>query len=416
MRICIVTVAGYAHGIGGMQTHSADLCRGLVAAGHEVDVIAPRHPDDLEQSTHVGGTWYFLDVPSRISGRPMRYRGWLRRSAEAFERLHAERPYDLVHSESTSALGLLRRGVGKRLPVVAKFHGNYTGLAAATLRRATSANGLGDVFAETKHLVWISGHHFVPLDAVYRFRACEAMVPSQQQFEGTLRSYLLRRSRLHVVPNGIDSELFAPASAGEARAELGLPDAGPLLVTVGRLNREKGVDVAIRALGSIGSDAKLVVVGGGEEQAELERLALELGVAERVVFAGRQPQETVPRYLAAADIFLFPTVREEAAPLVLPQAMACGLPVVASRIGGITEVVERPGEDGLLIPPGDVRALTDAVNRLLGDEAVRKAIGQAARARVETEYTVQRMAERTLTVYEMAVARRAVHHEDARSA
>jgi glycosyltransferase involved in cell wall biosynthesis len=412
LRVCIVTVASYAHGIGGMQAHSADLCRGLVEAGHEVEAIAPRHPDGVEKTTHAGGTWHFLDVPSRLPGRPMRHRGWLSRSADAFSALHAEHPFDVVHSESTSALGLLRRGVGKHVPVVAKFHGNYVGLLSATIRRARGAQHASDRVAELKHLVWISGHHFVPLDAIFRFRACEAIVPSAQQARGTARSYLLAASRLHVVPNGIDTEEFRAGDRAEARAALGLPGEDPLLICVGRLAPDKGVEVAIRALEGLDARVRLVVVGGGEEREELERLAAERGLSERVVFAGRQPQELVPTYLSAADIFLFPTQREEAAPLVLPQAMACELPAVASSIGGITEVIDQPGENGILVPPGDVAALRAAVAPLLQDGALRERMGRAARARVEAEYTIERMVDGTLAIYRLALARMRTGHLD----
>ncbi len=110
-------------------------------------------------------------------------------------------------------------------------------------------------------------------------------------------------------------------------------------------------------------------------------------------------------YLAAADVFLFPTERDEAAPLVLPQAMACARPSVASDIGGITEVLGRSGDNGLLIPPGDVEALVGAMRTLLGDEGLRRRLGEAAQRRVLTEYTVERMVERTLEVYRIAIAR-----------
>src|SRR6187549_2133958 len=152
MRICIVTVASYAHGIGGMQAHSADLCRGLVEAGHEVEVITTRHPEGLNVTEHLGATWYFLDASSRKPGRPFRSRGWLTASAAAFDGLHAARQFDVVHSESTSALGLLRRGVHRRVPLATKFHGNYLGLVGATLRRARDESGVQPRVREAKHL------------------------------------------------------------------------------------------------------------------------------------------------------------------------------------------------------------------------------------------------------------------------
>lgn len=134
----------------------------------------------------------------------------------------------------------------------------------------------------------------------------------------------------------------------------------------------------------------------------LERLASDLGLAGAVRFAGAQPPEKMPDFLSAADVFLFPTERDEAAPLVLPQAMACGLPVVASRRGGITEVIDKPGENGILVPPGDEAALATAVARLYGDEQLRSRLARAALLRVREAYTVERMVASTVAVYEVA--------------
>jgi glycosyltransferase involved in cell wall biosynthesis len=384
-----------------MQAHASDLCRGLVAAGHEVEAIAPLHPCGLTLEERDGATWHFLGVPGTRPGRPMRNRDWIRRSADAFESLHVQRGFDVVHSESTSALGLLRRGVHRRVPIAVKFHGNFLGLAQAALRRARAAQDAHRRIDEVKHLVWIGAQHAIPLDTVYAFRACEAMVPSHQQAAGTRWSYLLDPSRLHVVPNGIDTNLFAPHPQAQARATHGLAE-GPLLVCAGRLDHEKGFHHALEALARLDGHATLVVVGSGTELEPLKRLARDLGIQDRVLFAGAQPQDSIPAYFAAADIFLFPTQREEAAPLVVPQAMACALPTVASAIGGITEVIDRPEENGILIAPGDVNALAHAVERLLSDKDLRARMGAAARARVESEYTVEKMVDRTLAVYERA--------------
>jgi glycosyltransferase involved in cell wall biosynthesis len=207
-----------------------------------------------------------------------------------------------------------------------------------------------------------------------------------------------------VVPNGIDADLFRPRPLPEARALLGLGD-GPLFACVGRLTEEKGIHHALSALALLdgeASSARLVVVGEGEEREPLEGLASRLGIERRVIFAGAQPHEKVALYLAAADAFLFPTERDEAAPLVLPQALACALPIVASRTGGITEVIGETGEYGMLVPPGDVTALAQAMRTLLDDERLRWRLGEASRRRVLEDYTIERMTERTLAVYEVA--------------
>ena len=201
---------------------------GLMDAGHEVEVVAPRHPERQARTEHLGGIWHFCDVTARKPGRPDRNRDWLTASAAAFDDLHAARPFDVVHSESTSA-SALADGVHRRVPVAAKFHGNYLGLAAATVRRGLRESGVRPRVREAKHLVWLTVGHVVPGDVV-RFRACEAMVPSHQQVEGTVRSYLLDRSESMSSPTGSTP---TSSSRGPRRRRAGSSDWGrPLFSSV----------------------------------------------------------------------------------------------------------------------------------------------------------------------------------------
>jgi glycosyltransferase involved in cell wall biosynthesis len=152
-------------------------------------------------------------------------------------------------------------------------------------------------------------------------------------------------------------------------------------------------------------DVRLLVVGDGPERGALQRLARELGVTERVIFAGAQKPERMPVYIAAADALLFPTELNEALPLILLQAMACGLPVIASRTGGIPDVIDRPGKSGLLVPPGEAAALVTAATRLYEDETLRSQLAEGALERAREAYTLERMVVATVEVYDLAIRR-----------
>jgi glycosyltransferase involved in cell wall biosynthesis len=273
-------------------------------------------------------------------------------------------------------------------------------------QRATRERTPRALLRETKVLALLTARYVTPPANVYGFGDCEAIVPSHQQLQDTIRSHRLDPARVHVVPNGIDTALFRPRDQMEARRELGL-DEGPLLVSVGRLSREKGLTLAIRSLARLNGDPppRLVLVGDGDQRVSLEREARALGLGERVSFVGRQDHGRVATYLAAADAVVIPTVREEAAPLVVPQAMAVGVPVIASSIGGVTEVINRPGENGVLVPPGDVDSLRESTARLLASPEAARRMGSEGRRRVFEEYTVEAMTERTLAVYEIAAER-----------
>jgi glycosyltransferase involved in cell wall biosynthesis len=172
-----------------------------------------------------------------------------------------------------------------------------------------------------------------------------------------------------------------------------VPKDARVLLCVCRLEPQKGVDVAIHALEQI-PEAHLVVLGEGPQRAELERLG-----GERAHLLGRVPD--VASWLRRAELLVHP-VRWEGFGLALLEAMLASLPVVATRVSSIPEIVEE-GETGLLVPPDDPSALARAVNQVL---AAPGRYGTAGRARAQAEFSVARMTDRTLAVYERALARR----------
>ena len=127
-------------------------------------------------------------------------------------------------------------------------------------------------------------------------------------------------------------------------------------------------------------------------------------MAERVSFLGSKPRAEVVDYLAAADVFLFPTERDEAAPLVPLEAMASGLPLLASTVGGGVELIE-DGTSGLLLPPAAPERWAEAIRSVLADDALRRRMGEAARERILRSYTIEAMTRQTVDVYEIATDR-----------
>jgi glycosyltransferase involved in cell wall biosynthesis len=177
-----------------------------------------------------------------------------------------------------------------------------------------------------------------------------------------------------VLRMGVDTEAIGQR-IGERRPEKGL------LVSVGRLADKKGVDVLLRAMVDV-PEVRLEVIGDGPEREYLESLAGELRLAERVRFAGKQPREGVLDGLARADAVVIPSKigaggDKDGTPVVLCEAMAAGVPVVASALGGLAECVD-DGETGVLVPPDDVGALTDALRSLVDGSIDLATIGKAS--------------------------------------
>lgn len=203
---------------------------------------------------------------------------------------------------------------------------------------------------------------------------------------------------VEVIPNGVDVELFRPRVSATGD--------GPLqLLFVGRLTRQKGVDVLIKSLHLIKEEVSIEaqMVGDGDKRSELEMLVKQLGLKDRVTFLGWRTREEIPTYYQRADIFVLPS-RDEGMPNVVLEAMACGLPVIATRIAGNEELV-REGETGLLVPCENSLALAQALAKLSGDEALRKRMGEAGRLLVQERFRWDQVAWTYLAMIESVVGK-----------
>ncbi len=213
-------------------------------------------------------------------------------------------------------------------------------------------------------------------------------------------------AKIRVVYNGVDLERFRPLPSPErARLRGELLGAGPgerLVVFVGQLSPDKGLDLLLEAAPAIlaPGGVRLVIIGAGPLEEPARQAAARLG-RDRLLVLGLR--DDVHLFLQAADLGVFPSVWQEAFGLTIAEAAACGLPVVASQVGGIPEVVAQ-GRTGLLIPPGDADSLARAVLDLLADEAARAQMAAQARQRAERLFDLGRAAAQTLALYQELLA------------
>jgi glycosyltransferase involved in cell wall biosynthesis len=212
------------------------------------------------------------------------------------------------------------------------------------------------------------------------------------------RAYHVPTSKLAVTYAGVDSSFTAQASQRDRS------DNDPFsLLFCGRLNgphEQKGVDVLLKSLPQVLSHHKVVldIIGTGPRLFQYQALAERLGVSQQVRFLGFVEHQEMPRHYQQADLFVLPS-RRESFGLVLAEAMACGLPVVATTAGAIPEVVE-DGVTGILVPPDDAEALADAVVSLLSDRPRMQAMGAAGAKRVRERFTWDKVAQRVVGGYD----------------
>jgi len=397
MRIVAAQRITLAHHVkGGMEVQADTLYRGLAARGHSVAVITTAHPGGLASVEECQGrlAWHYLPGfdPRRYTGK------WWRASHALLAELVERGRADVLLSQSAGALAYLPRARRElRLPAVLMIHASFRSGIANNWHAARSPRGvlrLAYVLAQAPmHLVlWrravaVADAIIALGDQVRRDAIAELGAPAE---------------RVTVVNNGVDLARFTPAAErrGSVRAALGLAPGQLVAVAATRLVPEKGVGVALVALARV-PEVMLLVAGQGREAGALQRRARALGVAERVRFLGHLERERLAEVLAASDVFVMPTLCREGVPMSLIEAMASGLPVLASRRGGITSAIT-DGRDGLLVPAGDASALAAALARLAGDARLRETLGAAARATALDRFSETRMVAATEAVLESA--------------
>ena len=374
MKVCLVSPYDYMHP-GGVTEHVRHLSSVLRERGHDVTVLAP--------SSKVGDDH---GIPGYVRiGRsvPVKSNGSVARIALSFHlvrRVRAlldEADFDVVHYHEPLV---------PSLPItVLRFH---RGANVGTFHTHAQRN-LGYYYGRA-----FLGRYFK------RLHACIAVsVPARdfvaRYFPGDYR----------IVPNGIDTSRFRPDHP--PLPELRTPGQKTVLF-VGRLEERKGFDILLEAYARLRrrrADVRLVAAGEGAQREGYERQVDSFGIPD-VHFAGRVSDELLPRYYTSADIFCSPATRGESFGIVLLEAMASGVPVLASAIPGFTAVV---GEgDGLLVPPKQPRVLAQAIDALLDDDDLCRAMS-AHGLRTAQRYDWHRVADSILDVYEEARGRARVH-------
>jgi glycosyltransferase involved in cell wall biosynthesis len=204
--------------------------------------------------------------------------------------------------------------------------------------------------------------------------------------------------KIEVIHNGVRVG-FAEHGDPSTRRQLTDGVDRPVVFTAARLDPQKGLDVLIAAAVDV-PEALFVIAGDGRERGDLEAAIVERGVEDRVVLLGHR--DDIPSLLAACDVFALPSLYEGSSLAVL-EAMSAGKAVIASRIGGTNELIVHE-ESGLLVPPSDPAALSEAVRRLLDDDQLRRRLGSAARERVQRYFSASVVADRTTRLYEELLA------------
>jgi glycosyltransferase involved in cell wall biosynthesis len=350
----------YPPEVGGLESHVAGLAEGLARRGHYVDMLTSRSQRGAPRRERLGG------VNVRRVWMPGKHPfGWVVHSAGTIPvHLRLARKADVVHAHTfASALPAIIGGRVGRRPLVVTLHTSHFLMRAGEPRwRRIFARIIGS--------------------ADYLLATSEEILSVALEIEPHPRS--------EVMTNAVDTDRFAPGEGGEASGRF-------RIVVPRRLFPKNGVEYFVRAMPRIAAelDVEARIVGDGPERERLKSLAIELGVSDRIEFLGARPNEEMPDLLRDADLAIIPSLME-ATSIAALEAMACALPVAASRVGGLPEIIDEGV--GALVEPKNPIALANAVVTMLRRSDLRE-LGREARRRVVENWSINRMVERHLEIY-----------------
>jgi glycosyltransferase involved in cell wall biosynthesis len=319
--------------------------------------------------------------------------------------LHAEKQFDILHSQSVGAYGVYQRKLNRKyhLPLVTSFHGTHLDVLTTSWHTdfaLTHPAGVARFIALTLNLIFRYAYR-----DVWFARGADVLIATSDADVGKYTAlYGVPQTRIRKVYNGIDADLFAPqiSNLQSLRARLNIGADDKVILALARLEKDKGVQNAIavmpRVLEQI--DAVLVVVGDGTYRPALEALAREKGVADHVRFVGAQPLAECARYFNLCDVFVDPTLRTDGYDLTIAEAMACAKPVIVSDVGANSTLIDAATQrDGILIPRGDNDARLRETLRVLRDDALARSMGALARQKIAARFSIGAMVDGMERVY-----------------
>lgn len=370
---------GYLPQLDGVGQNLSTLAVALRRAGQEVYVVAPKHPNFKDDDPDV-----FRLRSVRVYKNP-EWRMALPVPEKDFRKA-AKIPFDVVHGHAGGPVSFLGFEIARRrnLPYVFTYHTLWNRYTHYILKGAVL----------TPKMMEIATKMYCNL--------CTSIIAPTKRVKKELRSYGVTKP-IYVIPGGLELPRFRTSRKGALRKKLRLFGHTQIVLYVGRLGKEKSVDLIIKSFGLVAKklgDSRLVIVGDGPEREKLEKLTHEVGVTDKTFFTGFISREEIPAVYADADIFAFAS-QTETQGLVVPEALASGLPCVVVNDPAFEDVI-RNGYNGLLAKNKPVD-FSNKIVRLLENPALRKQLSKNAIKFANENFSVKKQVEGHMTVYKEAL-------------
>jgi glycosyltransferase involved in cell wall biosynthesis len=381
MRIAVfIKATTFNKGFGGLETQNKTLCEGLAKRGHNITVFAPKRDFEGLEATEKGIRYVFVPSVYRTLFADVDENNWYKRSLKEFKKYHEAQKFDLVISQSSAGFEIIKRKTDLGVRILSIVHGSILSELKTRYQNTTSLNGKLKLIPDTGFGLY----NFFFRQRAFIHGSDKLVAVSNYVKTALMEETYVAEDKFKVIHNGIDSQLFNGIGIGGR--------SGKKLLYTGQIIKEKGVDTLLDIfLDEKFKDFTIDMVGGGPYLEEFRTKVVANKLQDQMILHGRLPYDALASFYAGnSGVFVFPTRRIEGFPMVLPEAMLAGLPVVAFDMGGVADAVKN-GDTGFLLKSGNIKGFKDALLQLADNADLRKKLGENAKMIALKDFTVDAM-------------------------
>ena len=389
MRIAVFIKSTTFHkNFGGLETQNKGLCEGLAKRDHDITVFSPARELGIPGIKDKGVKYIFLDCVYRTMPFSFSKLNWAEKSYREFKKIHFQKRFDLVISQSSAGRGIINHKKELKIKVISISHGS---ILSELRTKILNSSMLKDYLLLLKDLAYVLINYFT-IQRNFILHSDKIIAVSNTVKKTIVDETFVSEDKVVVIYNGIDGLDF-PSDRSNRLCEK------PKIIYIGRVIKSKGLFVLIKAIENIQHKNFLLrIVGNGDDLEKLKAYVVKNNLNEWVRFAGQLPYQDIKKEFLDSDIFVLPSLRIEGFPMTLIEAMCAGLSIVASQIGGIPDAVD-DGLTGLLVKPGDVKDLREKLEHLLKNKEERLFLGRNAKIKAEKDFNINIMLDKYEKVF-----------------
>lgn len=413
-KLCIITRSLQIHSIGGLERYIEILTDELKQRHWEISVISAAHPNGVLFEEIHGIKYHY--VPNT---QPIYNKQWWRYIKDAFFDLHKREHFDIVQLHQNAGNSIL---ADRNRPSDCVYIVTLHGTILMNLRYHLSCLNFINFYSIPFHFIQMSKilfHFFSPYNGRKIFSEENIIVISDRQLKDSLRLYNLDKRKIKRIYHGVDTKHFRPFNT-EATMILKEKivqgrNAKNIIFTASRFEHYKGIHCLLKAIRYVINEYPstiLLLAGEGPYERSLRRMSEKLGIARNVIFLGRIAPNKMVEFYNISDMFVCPSIIEESLGFVVLEAMSCGKPVIASKIGSLPEIIDKENVNGYLFQPKNSKVLANRIIDVILKRGNLEKVEVEARKRVKTTFSKEQMIKKTEAYFLSLIRENQLYHID----